>query len=79
MTLYASRNNVKLFILTNGEFSLKVYEDGRVEYKYRFVCREKALTAWATYQLDDPFWITYIKEFGVDPLKLPILKRLHIV
>ena len=35
MTLYASRNNVKLFILSNGGFSLKVYEEGRVEYNYQ--------------------------------------------
>lgn len=81
MTLYASRNNVKLFILSSGEFSLKVYEEGRVEYNYRFDCTELevALTAWAMYQLDDPFWITYVKDFGVEPLELPLLKRLHIV
>ena len=81
MTLYASRNNVKLFILVSGEVSLKVYEEGRVEYSYRFKSDELevALTAWAMYQLDDPFWINYVKDFGVDPLELPILKRLHIV
>lgn len=81
MTLYASRNNVKLFILSNGEFSLKVYENGRVEYNYNFTSTEleEALTAWAMYQLDDPFWINYVKDFGVEVLELPLLKRLHIV
>mgnify|MGYP000005547105 FL=1 len=81
MTLYASRNNVKLFILSNGEFSLKVYENGRVEYNYKFNSEELevALTAWAMYQLDDPFWINYVKDFGVDVLEFPILKRLLIV
>ena len=73
MTLYASRNDVKLFILSNGEFSLRVYERGTVCYKYQFECREKALTAWAVYQLDDPFWVTYVKDFGINPIPMPIL------
>tara|TARA_B100000963_G_C22359558_1_gene550956 strand:+ start:231 stop:476 length:246 start_codon:yes stop_codon:yes gene_type:complete len=81
MTLYADRNDVKLFILSNGDFSLKVYENGSVEYDYKFNSEEleTALTAWAMYQLDDPFWINYVKDFGVNVLEFPILKRLLIV
>lgn len=81
MTLYADRNDVKLFILSNGDFSLKVYENGSVEYNYKFNSEEleTALTAWAMYQLDDPFWINYVKDFGVNVLEFPILKRLLIV
>ena len=80
MTLYADRNNVKLFILSNGEFSLKVYEDGSVAYSYKFKPEELeiALTAWAMYQLDDPFWINYVKNFGVNVLEFPLLKRLLV-